>query len=531
MRVEWPERDRPAYCTRCGSIVAPENNFCAVCGARVPDDAEKAGPTRQVPTQVPPPAAPTTGRNLTPIVLLGIAVLFLLAVGVSSVAALNLLRSEETHPRRRVGCKSLWRHPSALNRRRPSEAARRRKRSSRSSPRSKTTRKSSRILCLRDRPILPPPGYNLIETPDGGLSAEVPPSWGVETGEDSEKEGTGPGSWSYHAGEYLISSITAAHSLEDWYGGSGFTGAYFVASKALAEYSDYELTHSLLNAGRDEICEEDGPYTDYDRGSYSGKLQTWYGCGENGVTTYTLAAAPEGRECVVALIARVSEEADREAVEHLVDTFEVDCGSVTSGPARVAARSASPEASSSASSASASPEAASAPPETTTSAPPTTTASPSPSADLDCGDFASQAEAQAVLAADPSDPNGLDADGDGAACEDTFSTGGGSPQPEADPRPTPDSPSRPTPGTAPAPSGGGDIDCDDVSGPIPTPAGDPNNLDGDGDGLASRVISSAHATAVSSIVVCRSERPGVRSRRAGRRRRPPPREKVVTCGG
>ena len=45
--------------------------------------------------------------------------------------------------------------------------------------------------------------------------------------------------------------------------------------------------------------------------------------------------------------------------------------------------------------------------------------------DLDCGDFASQAEAQAVLVADPSDPNGLDADNDGVACESTTSVASG----------------------------------------------------------------------------------------------------------
>jgi hypothetical protein len=38
--------------------------------------------------------------------------------------------------------------------------------------------------------------------------------------------------------------------------------------------------------------------------------------------------------------------------------------------------------------------------------------------DLNCADFATQAEAQAVLDADPSDPNNLDADNDGVACED-----------------------------------------------------------------------------------------------------------------
>jgi hypothetical protein len=37
--------------------------------------------------------------------------------------------------------------------------------------------------------------------------------------------------------------------------------------------------------------------------------------------------------------------------------------------------------------------------------------------DQDCADFASQAAAQAHLQADPSDPDGLDADNDGVACE------------------------------------------------------------------------------------------------------------------
>ncbi|MBY3555169.1 hypothetical protein [Modestobacter lapidis] len=38
-------------------------------------------------------------------------------------------------------------------------------------------------------------------------------------------------------------------------------------------------------------------------------------------------------------------------------------------------------------------------------------------ADLDCSDFATQAEAQAALIAAPDDPNGLDTDDDGSACE------------------------------------------------------------------------------------------------------------------
>ena len=44
--------------------------------------------------------------------------------------------------------------------------------------------------------------------------------------------------------------------------------------------------------------------------------------------------------------------------------------------------------------------------------------------DLDCADFATREEAQAVLDADRSDPNGLDGEGDGIPCEDLPSASG-----------------------------------------------------------------------------------------------------------
>ncbi len=47
----------------------------------------------------------------------------------------------------------------------------------------------------------------------------------------------------------------------------------------------------------------------------------------------------------------------------------------------------------------------------------TTDATSAAPSNVSCEDFASQAESQAALDADPSDPNGLDADGDGLACE------------------------------------------------------------------------------------------------------------------
>jgi hypothetical protein len=47
-----------------------------------------------------------------------------------------------------------------------------------------------------------------------------------------------------------------------------------------------------------------------------------------------------------------------------------------------------------------------------------TSAMPAFAQTLDCDDFETQAEAQAELEADPSDPNNLDFDDDGIACEE-----------------------------------------------------------------------------------------------------------------
>jgi hypothetical protein len=88
------ERDRPVYCTRCGSIVHPGDSFCGVCGARVTPAAPDAGPPGDIPTQVYAPPGVSRGgtnRTLALFVGLGISVLILLAIG--TVVALTLLRS------------------------------------------------------------------------------------------------------------------------------------------------------------------------------------------------------------------------------------------------------------------------------------------------------------------------------------------------------------------------------------------------------------------------------------------------------
>lgn len=138
--------------------------------------------------------------------------------------------------------------------------------------------------------------------------------------------------------------------------------------------------------------------------------------------------------------------------------------------------------------------------------------------DLDCGDFTTQEQAQAVLDSDQSDPNGLDGDNDGIACE-SLPHGTGSGQPTSAPTtpapaPTPPLPTAPaptpplpTPTSAPMPTTPApttpeqptqaDRDCPDFSSQAEAQAvldadpSDPERLDADHNGVACEALSAS----------------------------------------
>ncbi|MGH3980556.1 MAG: excalibur calcium-binding domain-containing protein [Pseudonocardiaceae bacterium] len=117
--------------------------------------------------------------------------------------------------------------------------------------------------------------------------------------------------------------------------------------------------------------------------------------------------------------------------------------------------------------------------------------------DLDCGDFATQQEAQAVLDSDLSDPNGLDGDGDGIACESLPSgTTPESPQVPLPPVPAqPPAPAAPEPALPATPLP--DRDCPDFDSQAEAQAAldadpsDPERLDANGDGVACESLFGA----------------------------------------
>jgi hypothetical protein len=84
-------------------------------------------------------------------------------------------------------------------------------------------------------------------------------------------------------------------------------------------YTDDEL---VVSGPKDfsAFCER-GRRQDFDRHPYSGRRQEWKNCAGNGeANLITLAAAPEGRKCVVVQIGMYGE-----AGQHILDTFEADC--------------------------------------------------------------------------------------------------------------------------------------------------------------------------------------------------------------
>ncbi len=174
----------------------------------------------------------------------------------------------------------------------------------------------------------PAPGYDLVEHDTGKLSVEVPSEWEEHIIVDSE--GEKGRNWSGYLGENAGPSVTAVNGLDEWRNGTkGHQGVYMVASKRLAqEYTDDELVASGPN-DYSASCEA-GTRRDFDRPPYSGRIQRWENCGgESDHTAIALAAAPEGRECVVvAQIGGYFQETDEKNIQHVLDTFEADCGEI-----------------------------------------------------------------------------------------------------------------------------------------------------------------------------------------------------------
>src|SRR5215210_3567773 len=169
--------------------------------------------------------------------------------------------------------------------------------------------------------------YDLVEHDSGALSVEVPSDWKEQSTSDSE--GEKGRNWSAFLGESAGPAIAAVNDLDAWRNGyKGHRGMYIVASKKLAQTNTDDELVALGPNDYSSSCEA-GDRRDFSRPPYSGRMQEWNYCtGEGDHTALTLAAAPEGRECVVLLQIGGYLQGDEESVQHTLDTFEADCSKI-----------------------------------------------------------------------------------------------------------------------------------------------------------------------------------------------------------
>ena len=155
-----------------------------------------------------------------------------------------------------------------------------------------------------------PSSYNYMTITDnsGLLIVDVPTVWDDVDGSAWEADG-----------EVLGLRVKAAPNITDFDNNWDVPGVIFTASTELAGLSDDEILDIITW----ESCDYDGR-GDYSDPLYTGKYDFWVNCGNVDATYITLSVAPEGRPFVILVEIQVVSQADLEALDTIINTFQVD---------------------------------------------------------------------------------------------------------------------------------------------------------------------------------------------------------------
>lgn len=151
--------------------------------------------------------------------------------------------------------------------------------------------------------------YTDVSDDEGLLYMQIPTAWSDVSGAAWEEEGTVVGN-----------AVRAAPSLDSFYGSWSTPGVFFGASAVLAqELEPGDLLDSTDFSGE---CFYDGTY-DYEDAVYAGAYDVWVDCGGVGTTFVVLEAYPASLEFVALIQIQIVSDADLEALDTILATFDV----------------------------------------------------------------------------------------------------------------------------------------------------------------------------------------------------------------
>lgn len=164
-------------------------------------------------------------------------------------------------------------------------------------------------------PPTAPPGEEVTWVNDqGNVTAVFPTTWG-----DVRTECT----WNYGGVEYgpcLGAAENWDRFLDQWNSGGAFIAASSTIGMTPEEYLD--SGPAAMGTPTTDCATYDGRY-EYDDGTYVGYYDKWFTCGAAPADTAIVAAEPPDGSFLVVVIFKMVTDADRSAVDRVVDTFVV----------------------------------------------------------------------------------------------------------------------------------------------------------------------------------------------------------------
>jgi serine protease Do len=154
--------------------------------------------------------------------------------------------------------------------------------------------------------------YTEVFDDDGVLVMQIPTTW-------MDIDGSG---W-YVDGEIVGSGILAAPSLAEFYDTWTTPGVFFGASVDLLD--ELEPSDLLNLTDFSDSCTYDDTY-DYEDAVYTGAYDLWLDCGGTDTAFLVLEAYPEAADFVVYVQIQIVTDADLEALDVILATFDVVSG-------------------------------------------------------------------------------------------------------------------------------------------------------------------------------------------------------------